>query len=115
MVENITIMGRSGLRDWLVQRVSAIILTLYIIFLLGFIVWHQPLDYVTWHQLFSSNWVRILSLLSVFSLLLHVWVGIWTIATDYLKCAYIRMPFLLVVMLVLFACSVWSILILWGL
>jgi succinate dehydrogenase / fumarate reductase membrane anchor subunit len=115
MVENITIMGRSGLRDWLVQRVSAIVLTIYAIFILGFIVWHQPLDYITWHQLFSSNWVRIFSLLSVFSLLLHTWVGIWTIATDYLKCAYIRMSFLLVVMLVLFTCSVWSILILWGL
>ncbi len=115
MVENMTILGRSGVRDWLVQRVSAIILTAYVIFLLGFILLHLPLDYITWHQLFSSQWVRIFTLLTVFSLLAHTWVGLWTIATDYLKCAYIRMPFLLAVMLILFGCSVWSIIILWGL
>ncbi|MGA1742679.1 MAG: succinate dehydrogenase, hydrophobic membrane anchor protein, partial [Pseudohongiellaceae bacterium] len=33
MVTNVTSFGRSGLYDWVVQRVSAVILLLYILFL----------------------------------------------------------------------------------
>jgi len=114
MVENITSLTRNGLRDWLVQRISAIILAAYTLFLLGYIVWHHPLDYATWQQLFSSNWMRIFSLLALLSLIAHTWIGIWTIFTDYLKCACIRLTAQVVVMLVLFGCFIWGILILWS-
>ncbi len=115
MVENITSLTRNGLRDWLVQRVSAIILAVYTLFILGFIVWHQPLDYSTWHHLFSSNWMRVSSLLALLSLLAHTWIGIWTITTDYLKCACVRLVAQVIVMLALFGCLIWGILILWSL
>ncbi|MDF2867373.1 MAG: sdhD [Gammaproteobacteria bacterium] len=115
MVENITSLTRNGLRDWLVQRISAIILAVYTLFILGFIVWHQPLDYSTWHQLFSLNWMRIFSLLALLSLLAHTWIGIWTITTDYLKCACVRLITQVIVMLALFGCLIWGILILWSL
>lgn len=115
MVENITSLTRSGLRDWFLQRLSAIILAVYTVFLLGFILWNQPIDYATWHELFSSRWMRIFSLLALISLLAHSWIGLWTISTDYLKCTCIRLSFQVVVMLTLFGCLIWGVLILWGL
>lgn len=37
MVASVTSLGRSGVYDWLVQRVSAIVLAVYFVFLLGFL------------------------------------------------------------------------------
>ncbi|MGL5298930.1 MAG: succinate dehydrogenase membrane anchor subunit, partial [Plesiomonas sp.] len=38
MVTNATAFGRSGVQDWILLRATAIIMTLYILYLLGFIV-----------------------------------------------------------------------------
>ncbi|HQN41780.1 MAG TPA: succinate dehydrogenase, hydrophobic membrane anchor protein, partial [Pseudomonadales bacterium] len=38
MVTNVTNFGRSGLHDWLVQRLSALVLAAYTLFLLVFLL-----------------------------------------------------------------------------
>ena len=38
MVASVTNLGRSGLYDWVVQRLTAVILALYTLFLLGFVI-----------------------------------------------------------------------------
>ncbi len=44
---------RSGLRDWIFQRISAVILGLYVLVLLGFFITHSPLTYDQWKAFFS--------------------------------------------------------------
>jgi len=114
MVTNITSFGRSGLSDWLMQRVTAVILLAYTLFMLGFFLGTSSLDYLTWTGLFQSTWMRIFSLLALLSLAAHAWIGLWTVSTDYMKAIGVRLVFQAVVALALFAFVVWGVQLFWG-
>ncbi len=120
MVTSITSMGRSGLYDWLMQRVSACILLTYFLFI-GYVL-AQGVDYASWSALFDKTWVRIYSLLALLSLGIHAWVGLWAVFTDYLterlmgpKGNIVRFVAQAISGLVMFTYVVWGIQILWGL
>jgi len=121
MVTQVTNLGRNGVYDWVVQRLSAVVLALYSILLLGYLVMNPDLDYQQWRELFNATWMRIASLLALLSLCAHAWVGMWTIATDYLtpamlgpKGKLISFLFQLACGLLIFIYLVWGIQILWG-
>lgn len=121
MVTAVTSFGRSGLSDWLVQRVTAVILLAYTLFLAGFIfVGHAP-DYAAWKALFACTGMRIFSLAAVLSIAAHAWIGLWSVSTDYFterllgpKGNIIRLVFQAVVAVILFSYVIWGIQILWG-
>jgi len=114
MVGNVTSLTNNGLRDWLIQRVTALVLAAYTIFLCAFFILHPDLDFKTWHSLFDSIFMRTFSLLAMLSVLLHAWIGLWTISTDYLKCVYARLSFQIIIFLALLSFFIWGIEILWG-
>lgn len=121
MVTNVTNFSRSGLFDWMAQRVSAVVLAAYFLFLIGFVACHNGLTYEDWHGLFSQGWMRIFSLLALVSLAVHAWVGMWTITTDYLTNMAIGkwatgVRFLVQALcgIVMFVLFVWGVQILWG-
>ncbi|CAE6921148.1 MULTISPECIES: succinate dehydrogenase, hydrophobic membrane anchor protein [Pseudomonas] len=121
MVTNVTNFSRSGLYDWMAQRVSAVVLAAYVLFLLGYVIVNPGMDYAGWHGLFSHTAMRIFSLLTLVSLSVHAWVGMWTISTDYLtnmalgKCATaVRFLFQAACGIAMFAYFVWGVQILWG-
>lgn len=103
-----------GLRDWIIQRATAVYLGLYIIFIAAFVVLNSPLTYDSWVGLFELRSMRIASLLAILSIVMHAWVGIWGVATDYLKHTVVRMVFLGLVWLGLFAILIWGVEVLWG-
>ena len=112
MVNNV---DRSGLRDWLVQRVSAVIIGLYAIYLLVYLFVYQPLYFAQWQSLFNSLWMKIATIIVLLSVLWHAWIGLWTIFTDYVKPKAVRLLLETLVILLLLAYLVWAIEILWGL
>ena len=114
MVASVTNLGRSGLYDWVVQRLTAVILALYTLFLLGFVIASPDLQYAEWQGLFAQTWMKVFSLATLISICAHAWVGMWTISTDYLKAAAVRFTFQLVTAAFLFAYLVWAIDILWS-
>lgn len=114
MVTNVTNLGRTGLSDWLIQRVSAVVLALYTLFLVGYLLFSPNLDYATWSGLFAQTWMRIFSLLAFISLAGHAWVGLWTVTTDYIKPTGIRIAAQSVIILAIFVFLVWGIQVLWG-
>lgn len=114
MVTNITNFGRSGLSDWLIQRVSAIILALYTVFMVGYLLFNPGLDYIAWSGLFAQTWMRIFSLLAFLSLAAHAWIGLWTVVTDYIKPTGIRFAVQIVIILAIFVFLVWGVQVLWG-
>ena len=121
MVTNVTNFSRSGLYDWMAQRVSAVVLAAYFLFLLGYVALHPGLTYEDWRGLFSQSWMRIFSLLALLGLAVHAWVGMWTITTDYLTNMAIGKWATGVRFLVQAACGmlmfvlfVWGVQILWG-
>ncbi|MFU8838919.1 MAG: succinate dehydrogenase, hydrophobic membrane anchor protein [Thiohalomonadaceae bacterium] len=105
----------SGLPAWLVQRLSAVYLALFV--LLALLWWWlaRPNDYAAWHALFASLPVSIAVGMFVLALLLHAWVGMRNILLDYLG----YRPGLRLVMLSLLGASllamgVWALRILTG-
>jgi len=114
MVTNISSFSRTGLSDWLIQRVSSIILAAYFVTIIAFLLLHPNIQYETWHNLFQQAWMRFFSLLFLISLLAHSWIGIWTVLTDYIKCTHLRLSIQIAVILLLILCFAWGIQILWG-
>lgn len=120
MVTPVTSMGRSGLYDWLMQRVSAVILLAYFLYI-G-VVLGCGVDYSAWNELFAQTWMRVFSLLALLSLGVHAWVGLWAVFTDYLTERMLgtagnvlRLVAQMVCGIIMFTYVVWGIQILWGL
>lgn len=122
MVASISNLSRNGLNDWVLQRLSAIILAAYTVFLVGFVVLTPEINFDVWSQLFARQWVRIFTLIALLSIVVHGWVGLWTIITDYLNdralgsCSiWIRLPVLLLCIATLVGYLIWGVYILWEL
>lgn len=114
MVTNVTSLTGNGLKDWLIQRVTAVYLAGYALFLFAFLMLHPNLLYFEWQRLFSCVWVQVASVIALFTLLLHAWIGIWTVTTDYLKPTLIRLPIQLLIALFLLGQFIWGLMIVWG-
>lgn len=115
MVTTITSYGRSGLADWLVQRVSAVILAAYSIFMVAYLLLNPQVDFAHWQTLFNGTSMRIFSLMALLSLGAHCWIGLWSISTDYLKHFAVRFSFQMLVGLLMFIYTIWGVQLLWGL
>lgn len=121
MVINVTSLSRSGLSDWLIQRVSAVILGVYMLCLLGIFIVYPDMDYAQWRSLFESSVLRIFSLIALLALCGHAWVGMWTVGTDYLTAAHlgkgatgVRLAYQAVFVLLILVYLIWGIRIFWG-
>lgn len=121
MVTAVTSYGRSGLYDYVIQRVSAVVLAAYTFYLVGFILLTPEVTFEAWKGLYAQLWMRVFSLIALISIAAHAWIGLWAILTDYLterlmgpKALVLRMIVLSVYAVVTITYLVWGIEILWG-
>lgn len=114
MVSNVTSLTGNGLKDWLIQRVTALYFAVYAVFIFGYIFLHPNLSYGQWLNLFHCPWFRVASVIAFITFTLHAWIGIWTVTTDYLKCTVIRLSVQLFVALFLTGQFIWALMIIWG-
>ncbi len=121
MVTTVTSLGRSGLSDWLLQRISAVVMFSYLIFLLAYTFSNPDIDYEQWVSLHQSIVMRIFSLLTILSIAAHAWIGMWCVLTDYVttrligpKATAIRMTLQLLMIAMTLLYVFWAIDILWG-
>ncbi|KAA1188131.1 succinate dehydrogenase, hydrophobic membrane anchor protein [Pseudohalioglobus sediminis] len=119
MVRSVTSFGRSGLSDWLVQRVSGVILLAYFLYIGAALI--GGVDYLAWREMFASTGMRVFTLLALLSLAAHAWIGMWAVSTDYMterlmgpKGNVLRIAFQIACSLVIFVYVIWGIQILWG-
>ncbi|MFB9885017.1 succinate dehydrogenase, hydrophobic membrane anchor protein [Balneatrix alpica] len=115
MVTTITSFGRSGLYDWMMQRITAVVLLSYTLFIVGYLMLNPELTFAQWQAFFAQTWVRIYSLLALLSIGAHAWIGMWQVSTDYIKPTGIRFLFQAVCGTLMFVYVVWGIQVLWGL
>ena len=113
MVGRLVVGAHYGLRDWLGQRVTAIVMAVYSLIVGAWVLIEPPLNFGAWKTMFASGWMRIATLLFIVSLLLHAWVGVRDIVMDYVKPTWLRLCLHVVVILVLLAYAGWSVQILW--
>jgi succinate dehydrogenase / fumarate reductase membrane anchor subunit len=114
MVNRIVSGAHYGLRDWLIQRITAVVMIIYTLAMAVYLLMQPVLDYNTWTLLFSSNVVRSFSLLFLLSVFYHAWIGVRDIAMDYVNPALIRLFIHVMVILTILLYVIWSVLILWG-
>ncbi len=103
-----------GLRDWLIQRVTAVFMTGYALFLVGLVLYWRPLGYARWKALFDQPWMRYATLLFFLGLCLHAWVGVRDILMDYVPVTAIRLFFHVLAIMALLVYSMWAVRILWS-
>lgn len=113
MVSRVVTGAHYGLRDWLMQRISALVMAIYALSIAGWAVLHAPVGYEAWTGLFASNVVRSFTLLAMLALFAHVWVGMRDIVMDYVKPYWLRLLLHVLVIQALLLYAIWSVQILW--
>ncbi len=114
MVERIITGAHYGLTSWLVQRLSAVVLACYALFLAGWLMAHPHPDHAAWSGLFAGGVMRSVTLLALLALFAHAWVGVRDIVMDYVKPVAARLPIYALVLLALLLYAIWSVQILWS-
>ena len=113
MVKRVVVGAHYGLRDWLMQRVTAVVMLLATVVFAAFFLTHPSVQFEDWQGFFSYQAVRVLALLFFLSLFLHVWVGVRDILMDYIKPVGVRLTLQVVVIVTLVSYALWTVSILW--
>ena len=104
-----------GLRDWLAQRITAVLMALFTIVLLVQVIFGGPLGYDKWAGIFSQQWMKTLTFVVIIAMLYHVWVGMRDLFMDYIKPVGIRLTLQVFSIVWLVGCAGWAIQVLWRL
>ena len=114
MVKRIVTGAHYGLKDWLAQRITALVMAVYVIVFVGILLVCRPQSYEQWHALFGNQLMRIATFVFFISLFWHAWIGVRDILMDYVKPTAVRLGLETAVVLVLVGYAVWAVQILWS-
>lgn len=113
MVVNASTLGSTGTQDWLLLRASAIIIALYTFYIVSFIV-TTDLNYTVWRTFFAFPITKIFTILTLISILIHGWIGLWQVLTDYVKSIALRLSLQLFFILILMTYLIYGTIVVWG-
>ena len=114
--KRIVVGAHYGLRDWLAQRVTGLLMALFTVILLAQVLFTKgPMGYYKWSGIFSSQWMKTLTFCVIVALLYHAWVGMREIFMDYIKPVYLRLALQVFSIVWLVGCAGWGIQVLWRL
>lgn len=102
-----------GLKDWLIQRVTAVIMLLYTLALIAGLFF-LPKDYLNWQRFFSYTIVKVFTQITFLALFIHAWIGVRDIWMDYIKPLSIRLILHTLTILWLIGSFIYSIQVIWG-
>ena len=104
------------MRDWLSQRVTAILMALFTVLVLArLLLARGPIGYDAWAGLFAPQWMKALTFAVIIALAYHAWVGVRNVLMDYVKPAGTRLVLQIFTMVWLVSCAGWSVQVLWRL
>ncbi len=104
-----------GFRDWLSQRVTAVLMALFTVVLLAQVLLGGPLGYDHWAGIFASQWMKLFTFVVILSLAWHAWVGMRDIWMDYIKPVGWRLVMQVATLVWLVGCAGWAVQVLWRL
>lgn len=103
-----------GIKDWLIQRLTGIVMAVYTVVLLVYFLAGQNFSYEGWAGMFAQQWFKLLSAATFFGLLYHAWVGMRDISMDYCKNVGLRLVLQVLFVLWLLVSAVYSVQIFWS-
>lgn len=105
-----------GIRDWLVQRVTAVLMVAFTIVVLAQLIFTQgEISYELWAGIFATQWMKFLTFAVIIALLWHVWVGVRNVWMDYVQSTALRLSLHTVSLVWLIGCAGWAFQVLWRL
>ena len=114
MVDRVVTGAHYGLRDWLAQRVTALVMAAYAVLFVGMLLACEPSTHEDWRAVFAPQWMRLASFVFFVSLFWHAWIGMRDIVMDYVKPVSVRLGLQVAIVLLLVAYMAWAAQILWS-
>ena len=102
-----------GLRDWLVQRATAVIMALFTLVLVVQCLLPGEMSYEKWGGIFAAQWMKVLTFVTIVALLWHAWVGVRDVLMDYVKPLAARLVLQVAAIVWLVGCAGWAVQVLW--
>jgi succinate dehydrogenase / fumarate reductase membrane anchor subunit len=111
--KRIVVGAHKGVGAFLLQRLTAIILSAFSLFIVLRLLAGAASGYDAWAGMFVPVWMKIVTLVALVALFYHAWIGVRDIWMDYVKPTGIRVALQTLTVLWLVFCAVWSVQILW--
>jgi len=101
--------GGSGYKAWLIQRVSAVYMALFLIyFVAGWLVC-APQGFADWAAWMSSLPMALATAMFFIAMLGHAWVGMRDVLIDYVKSTALRFALMAGLAFSLMALGLWAV------
>ena len=105
-----------GLRDWLAQRITAVLMLLFTLLLLAQVLFGAgPMGYDKWSGIFAQQWMKVATFVVIVSLTWHAWVGMRDVWMDYVQPVGLRLAAQVATIVWLVGCAGWAVQVLWRL
>lgn len=115
MVNRKLVGAHYGLMDWLIQRITGVLMIAFTLIVLVALRQGVATSYASWHAFMSGDLMRFVTFLFIVSLCWHAWVGVRDIWMDYVQPAGIKLALHILTLLVLIGCAGWAVQVIWRL
>lgn len=103
-----------GMRFWLTQRLTALVMAAYFVLIVLLLVVVQPSGFEAWRAFMSPVWLRVATLLFFVCLCMHAWLGVRDVLRDYIFNSTLRQYLQILVDIALVVYWGWLGFILWN-
>ncbi len=97
-----------GLRPWLIQRVTAVVIAVYLLYVVVSLLFAGPADYLAWRGWLHAPLNSLLMGLFILSILFHAWIGMRDVVLDYVNNVMLRLFVFSVIVVVLLTSGLWA-------
>ena len=102
-----------GMRQWLTQRLTAVVMAIYIVGFIVYMIALQPNNHAAWRAVLNPFWFRFATFLFFICLCMHAWLGVRDVFKDYVFNQTLRGYMQAVVDVLLIIDAIWMTVILW--
>lgn len=114
-MNRIVVGANYGLKDWLLQRITAVVMATYTVLLALQLIGGAAASSASWRATFSGGFMRFATFIFIVCLCYHAWVGVRDIWMDYVTPAWGRVTLHVLTALALVGYAGWAVQILWRL
>ena len=115
MINRNVVGAHYGLKDWIAQRATAVIMALYTVIMGAVLLIVQPSTFEAWRGIFANGFIKFVTFIFFVSLFYHVWIGVRDIWMDYVKPTGLRLTLHVLTIAALVGYTAWAAAILWRL
>ena len=115
MINRTVVGAHYGLKDWIAQRATAVIMAVYSVLIALVLLVVRPGTFDAWQGIFANGPIKFLTFLFLVSLFYHAWIGVRDIWMDYVKPVGLRLTLQVFTIVWLVGCAGWFIQVLWRL